>query len=145
MEGGVEGAFLDPEVVVGGVADPSCDGVAVHRTPGEGLEDQEVERSLEEIEVVERGGHRRGPPEVLRGTVLGGFGCVKSARKGAREKAREKGRARKGARGKASPDSYGLWTDGYRRLVPIFPELAGGSEGGGDVVDGVNAHGDVEH
>src|SRR3954468_18070667 len=43
VERGIEGALLDLEVVVGGVADPPGDGIAVRRAPGEGLEDEEVE------------------------------------------------------------------------------------------------------
>ena len=51
VEGGVERALFDLESLVGGLADPGGDGVAVSRPPREGLEDQEVERALEEIEI----------------------------------------------------------------------------------------------
>src|SRR5205823_4033345 len=56
VKGRVERAFLDAEHVAGHVLDPTRDVVAVRRAPGEGLEDEEVERSLEEVE---RRVHRR--------------------------------------------------------------------------------------
>ena len=64
VERGVERALLDLESLVGGLADPRRDGVAVARTPGEGLEDEEVERALEEVEI---DGRPRVSPEMLMG------------------------------------------------------------------------------
>src|SRR5688500_14899056 len=61
VEGGVEGALLDAEGVVGRLADPARDGVAVARAPAEGLEDEDVERALEELERVGSDGHRDSP------------------------------------------------------------------------------------
>ena len=54
VERGVERAFLDVQLVLRGVADPFRNGVAVHRPPREGLQDEEVERPLQQFEV---GGH----------------------------------------------------------------------------------------
>jgi hypothetical protein len=71
MERGVEGAVLDVEVVLGGGPDPAGDGVAVPGAPGEGLEDQDVEGALEEIELWSR--HEsplNGSGEILRGDAL---------------------------------------------------------------------------
>lgn len=45
----VERGVFDGEDVVGALADPSGDGVAVHGVPGEGLEDQDVEGALEQV------------------------------------------------------------------------------------------------
>ena len=55
MERGIEGAFFDLESLVGGVADPGGDGVSVSRSPGQGLEDEEIEGPLKEVEI--DGGH----------------------------------------------------------------------------------------
>src|ERR1043165_4243838 len=54
VERGVESALFYREGPFGGLPDPLSDGVAVAGTPGEGLEDEHIERALEEIEV---GGH----------------------------------------------------------------------------------------
>src|SRR5688500_2543991 len=43
----VERSFLDAQHVIGCLLDPPRDGVAVTRTPGQGFEDEKVERSLE--------------------------------------------------------------------------------------------------
>src|SRR4029078_12338060 len=52
---GVERALFDSEDVAGDVLDQPRDAVAVGRPPRERLEDEEVERALEEVE---RGAHR---------------------------------------------------------------------------------------
>src|SRR6185312_3041933 len=49
VEGGVEGAVEHLEGAAGGGADHARDGVSVPRAPGEGLEDEDVERALEEV------------------------------------------------------------------------------------------------
>src|SRR6185437_11043285 len=69
MEGGVERAFFYLEPLIGRVANPRRDGVAVSGAPGEGLEDEEVERALEEIEV--GGAHGGCSPELLMGVTDG--------------------------------------------------------------------------
>ena len=46
MERGVQRAVFNAQLVVGCLADPFRDGVAVHRTPRERLQDEEVERPL---------------------------------------------------------------------------------------------------
>jgi hypothetical protein len=51
MEGGIECAILDLEDLGGQVSDPFGDAESVHGSPGEGLEDHDVERALEEVEV----------------------------------------------------------------------------------------------
>ena len=48
----VERAFFDLECAVRGVFDPSRDGVAVAWSPGECLEDEDVEGAFEEVEGV---------------------------------------------------------------------------------------------
>src|SRR5256885_2346535 len=48
VEGGVERSLLDAQHVVGGGFDPAGDAVAVHRAPGQRLEDEELDGSLEE-------------------------------------------------------------------------------------------------
>src|ERR1043166_1905436 len=53
VEGGVERAFFDQELLAAPLPDPGGDGIAVARAPGERLEDQEVEGALEKVE---RGG-----------------------------------------------------------------------------------------
>jgi len=54
VESLVEGGVFDGQDVVGALTDPAGDGVAMHRFPGQRFEDQDVERSLEEVHV--RGG-----------------------------------------------------------------------------------------
>jgi len=49
VEGGVEGALLDLEDFVGELLDALGDGPAVFGLEGDGLEDEEVEGSLDEI------------------------------------------------------------------------------------------------
>jgi hypothetical protein len=49
MERRIEGALLDGERLTGGGADPAIDLVSVHRPPGEGLEEEEVECSLQQV------------------------------------------------------------------------------------------------
>src|SRR5690348_11502890 len=49
VECGVERTFLNAEHVLGGLADPSADGIAVSRTPGECFQDQDVECACEKI------------------------------------------------------------------------------------------------
>src|SRR6185437_2971607 len=51
MECEVERAVLDVERVARGVLDPTGDRVPVARAPDEGLEDERVERALDEREV----------------------------------------------------------------------------------------------
>jgi hypothetical protein len=65
MEREVERAILDVERVARGVLDPAGDGVPVARAPDEGLENERVERALDELEV----GWHGGPgclPEMIR-------------------------------------------------------------------------------
>ncbi len=50
VEGGIEGAVLDVEVVLGGGTDPGGDGVAVAGSPAQGLENEDIEGALEEVE-----------------------------------------------------------------------------------------------
>src|SRR5439155_985186 len=50
VEGGVERALADLEDLAGELLDPAGGGVAVGGAPGEGLEDEQVERPLEEVE-----------------------------------------------------------------------------------------------
>jgi hypothetical protein len=52
VEGGVEGAVEDAEGAVGAVANEAGDAVSVHAAEGEGAQDEDVERALEEIELV---------------------------------------------------------------------------------------------
>jgi hypothetical protein len=54
MERDVEGAVLDEDGPLAGIFDPSRDGVPVPRPPAQGLEDERVECTLEEVE---SGGH----------------------------------------------------------------------------------------
>lgn len=49
-EGGVERAFFHEEGLVGLAADEAGDGVAVEGAPGEGFEDDDVERAAQEVE-----------------------------------------------------------------------------------------------
>ncbi len=49
MEGGVEGAGFDLEDVLGGLLDVGGDGVTVGGSEAEGTQDEEVERTLEEV------------------------------------------------------------------------------------------------
>src|SRR5215207_113691 len=58
VERRVERALADLERVVGGVLDPPRDAVAVARAPGEGLEDQGVERAVQQLG---RFGHASAP------------------------------------------------------------------------------------
>src|SRR5205814_6487920 len=83
-EGGGESGLLDLGVVGGGIADPARDRVAVHRPPGEGFENEQVERALDDVEI----GRHEGSPEVLRGTW--GRGGLVSSRKASREERTEK-------------------------------------------------------
>ena len=57
VEGDVERPVLDGDGPVARVLDPPGDGVAVARSPGQRLEDEDVERALKQIEVgiVEQG------------------------------------------------------------------------------------------
>jgi hypothetical protein len=52
VESRIEGALLHAERVLGGVVDPARHGVAMARSPREGLEDQQVEGALQQIERV---------------------------------------------------------------------------------------------
>src|SRR5688500_10261784 len=49
MERGVERSFPDAEHFPGELFDPARDGVSVRRPPGQRLEDEEIEGSLEAI------------------------------------------------------------------------------------------------
>ena len=49
VERRIQGTFLDAQRVAGGLSDPAADGVAVHRSPADGFEDQEVEGAREQI------------------------------------------------------------------------------------------------
>src|ERR1051325_10163793 len=49
MERRVQCTFLDHEHVGGTLPDPAADGIAVARSPGDGLEDQEIEGAGVEI------------------------------------------------------------------------------------------------
>src|SRR3954469_3467935 len=51
VERGIERALLDAEHVVGGGLDPAGDPVAMHRAPGERLENEELDRALQEAGV----------------------------------------------------------------------------------------------
>src|SRR5688500_19224041 len=51
VERRVERPLVDAEQGVGDLADPARDGVAVARPPRKGLQNQHVERALEEIEI----------------------------------------------------------------------------------------------
>ena len=55
MKGGIEGAFLDEQDAVGAIADEARDGVSVQRTAGEGLENEDVERPLQQLEIGQGG------------------------------------------------------------------------------------------
>jgi len=68
----VQCAFLDLERAASGVLDPARDGVAMARPPGESLENEHVERTLEEIEAVVV--HRQSLA-VRRKSVVGRSGC----------------------------------------------------------------------
>lgn len=57
MQRRVERTFFDLELRVRRVFDPAHHGEAVHRSPGERLEDQEIQRAADEIEL--RCGHIR--------------------------------------------------------------------------------------
>jgi hypothetical protein len=50
VQGGVERTFAHLQDVVGELLDPAGDGVSVGGSPGQGLEDEQVERALEEVE-----------------------------------------------------------------------------------------------
>src|SRR6185503_6428142 len=56
VERGVEGAIENAEGALGSVTDEASDRVAVHGSPAEGAEDEHVERSLQEVELVRRHG-----------------------------------------------------------------------------------------
>src|SRR5688572_1689453 len=49
VKGLVESGVFDGQDVVGALTDPARDAVAMHRFPGQRLENQDVERSLEEV------------------------------------------------------------------------------------------------
>jgi len=51
VQGGVERAFTYGENVICELLDPSGDGVSVRGSPRERLEDEEVERALQEVEI----------------------------------------------------------------------------------------------
>src|SRR5688572_2813560 len=51
VEGGVERSFLDAHDVVGRFLDPARDRVAMTRPPGKGLEDEEIERALQDASI----------------------------------------------------------------------------------------------
>ena len=50
MERGIEGAFFDLELVACGLLDPAENGESVHRSPGERLEDEQVEGAADEVD-----------------------------------------------------------------------------------------------
>ena len=50
MERGIERAFFDLELVACGLLDPAEDGETVHRSPGERLEDEQVEGAADEVD-----------------------------------------------------------------------------------------------
>ena len=58
VQGGIEGALLDLENVLGVALDVLGYGVAVGRTGEEGTQDEQVERALEEVDAI-RGGFGR--------------------------------------------------------------------------------------
>jgi hypothetical protein len=49
VEGGVEGAFLDAEDVLGNHLDMKSDAITVHGRASEGLQDEESEGTLENV------------------------------------------------------------------------------------------------
>src|SRR5438309_80474 len=49
VKGGIERSLLDLKRVVGQLLQPSGDAVAMHRSPGESLEDEHVEGALEQL------------------------------------------------------------------------------------------------
>ena len=65
MECFVEGRVFDFEDAVGALVDPSRDGVAVHRAPGERSEHEDVERALEQVHRL--CGHSSVSPYQVRG------------------------------------------------------------------------------
>src|SRR3954466_554958 len=74
MQRGVERAVVDLEHVVSRGADPLRHTEAVHGAPRERLENHDIERALEEIEVgrraVGRAGGRHGYPRMMRGVSI---------------------------------------------------------------------------
>jgi hypothetical protein len=54
MKRRVQRAFLDLEIVVGGLRHPARDRVAMERSPGQRLHHEQVERPLHQVEVVAR-------------------------------------------------------------------------------------------
>ena len=59
VEGLVERGVIDVERLAGAFGEPRGDGVAVHRLPRERLEDEDVERSVEQVVRGGGGGHIR--------------------------------------------------------------------------------------
>jgi hypothetical protein len=63
MERGIERSFLDLELVFRGLFDSSQDGETVHRSPGERLEDEQIECAANEVDLRCRHGSARMWPE----------------------------------------------------------------------------------
>ncbi len=61
MEGRVERAILDLKFIARRLANPTGDGVTMHGTPGEGLQHQKIECTLQQVEF---GRHGRPVEEV---------------------------------------------------------------------------------
>src|SRR5512138_972972 len=77
-EGGVERALLDAEDVAGGVLDPAGHGVAVRGSEEERLEDENGERSLEQVALVAPTGHPTLPGQGYGKTMYRGRFLVKA-------------------------------------------------------------------
>jgi hypothetical protein len=56
VQRGIERALLHVQGFLGGLTNPAADAVSVHRAPGEGLEDEDVERAYVEVASGHAGG-----------------------------------------------------------------------------------------
>src|SRR5262245_50358570 len=68
VQRGIEGALTNRKRIVSRLLDPPGDGVTVRGSPAERLQDQQVQRTSENIWC--RCGHSRRSPRVSRGTYL---------------------------------------------------------------------------
>src|SRR5512143_2243954 len=70
MQRGVERALRDLKALAGDPLDPAQDCESMHGSPAQGLEDQQVERAAQEIEVlvrhIERSGKWEAGPAYIR-------------------------------------------------------------------------------